>query len=166
MKFLATLIITVFTLSANAQATEEEFYDQVKALVEAKVEPVDVELEKLSAKEKVKLLEAAQYQADIWYDTILESDYTLDSAGKLSVATVQKYFGNNNFVAYRITYSHPAYSISYCETEWEGDYDDEAAYKKYLAENCTRGRITGASYVSPNFEFQLRDDDAIEDFED
>lgn len=166
MKFLAALLLTTFALSANAQMTEEEeFYDQVQQVVESN-EPVDVELKDLTAKEKVKLLEAAQYQADIWYDTILEGDYQLDSSGKLSLTYVQKYFSNNKFIAYRITYSHPAYATGACDTEWDGDYDDEAAYKKYLQENCPLGRITGAAYVSPDLELQFRDDDAIEDFED
>lgn len=166
MKHLIALVLTIFAFSANAAMTEQEFYEQVKTLADSGTEPTDVELKDLSKKEQYELLKSAEYEANVWYDTILEGDYQLDSDAKLELTTVQKYFSNNKFIAYRISFARGAYETGACETEWEYETDDEEAYKKYLAENCQYGRIVGAAYVSPGFEMQFRDDDAIEDFEE
>lgn len=166
MKHLIALILTLFAFSAHAATADEEFYEQVKAIVDSGTEPTDVELKDLTAKEQHELLKAAEYEANVWYDTILEGDYQLDSDAKLELTTVQKFYVNNKFIAYRISYAHGAYATGACEVEYENEYDDEEAYNKYLKENCPYGRIVGAAYVSPGFEIQFRDDDAIEDFED
>lgn len=166
MKLLVAMVLTVFSVNAVA-GTEAEFYDKVRAAVEAGSEPVEINLKDLTAKERTKLLKIGQEEANIWYDTILEGDYTLDSQADLKLSSVEKLSTvKGDFAAYRIGISHAAFDTANCETEWDSEVDDEAAYREYLVNNCTAGRIVSAIYVSPDFKFHFRDEDAIEDFQD
>lgn len=166
MRLLVTMILTVFSVNAVA-GTEAEFYDKVRAAVGAGSEPVEINLKDLNEKERTKLLKIGQEEANIWYDTILEGDYTLDSQADLKLSSVEKLSAaKGEFVSYRIGISHAAFDTANCETEWAFENEDEAAYREYLVNNCTAGRIFSAIYVSPDFKHHFRDEDAIEDFQD
>lgn len=166
MKLLLAMVLTVFSLNAVA-GSEAEFYGKVRAALEAGSEPVELNMTELTEKERTQLLKAGQEEADIWPDTILEGEYALDSEANLELASVEKVFTQKGaFVAYRVGIYHAAFDTGSCETEWDFEYDDEAAYREYLVKNCTAGHISSALYVSPDFKHHFRDEDSIEDFSD
>jgi hypothetical protein len=166
MKLLVAMILTVFSVNAVA-GTEAEFYDKLRAALGSGSEPVELNLKELTQKQHSQLLKAAQEEANIWYDTILEGEYTLDSTEDLKLSSVEKVLTpKGEFVAYRISLSHAAFDTGSCEVEWDFETEDEAAYRNYLVENCTAGRISSAAYVSPDFKHHFRDEDSIEDFQD
>ncbi|MNL18960.1 hypothetical protein D3C87_1401330 [compost metagenome] len=166
MKLLVAMVLTVFSLNAVA-GTEAEFYDQVRAAVDSGSEPVELNSKDLTEKQRASLLKAAQEEANIWYDTILEGDYALDPDADLNLVAVEKILTSKGaFVAYRISFAHAAFDTGSCETEWDYENEDQAAYKEYLMNNCTAGHISSSAYVSPDFEHHFRDEDSIEDFQD
>jgi hypothetical protein len=166
MKLLAAMVLTVFSLNAVA-GTEAEFYDKIRAALGSGSEPVELKLSELTKNQHVELLKAAQAEANIWYDTILEGDYALDPNGQVYLTSVEKVLtSRGSFVGYRIGIAHAAYDTGTCETEWDYETDDAVAYKNYLVNNCTAGHISSAAFVSPDFEHHFRDEDSIEDFQD
>ena len=167
MKLLAAMVLTAFSLNAVA-GSGEAFYDKVHtALSSGNSETVELNLAELTYVQRTQLVKAAQAEANIWHDTILEGEYTLDPDGSLELVSVAKVLtAKGEFVAYRIGFSHAAYDTGSCETEWDFENDDEAAYKNYLVNNCPAGHISSAAYVSPDFKHHFRDEDSIEDFSD
>jgi hypothetical protein len=166
MKLLVAMVLTAFSLNAVA-GTEAEFYEKLHAALDAGSEPVELNFKELTKKQHTELLKAAQAEANIWYDTILEGDYALDSQAALTLSFVEKILtAKGEFVAYRIGLSHAAFDTGSCETDWDFEMDDEAAYREYLVGNCTAGHIFSAVFVSPNYEHHFRDENSIEDFSD
>lgn len=166
MKLLVAMVLTVFSLNAVA-GTEADFYDKVKAALDSGSEPVELNSKDLTEKQHASLLKAAQEEANIWYDTILEGDYALDPDADVQLVAVEKILTSKGaFVAYRISFAHAAFDTGVCDAGWDYENEDKAAYKEYLVNNCTAGHISSAAYVSPDFEHHFRDEDSIEDFQD
>ena len=167
MKLLAAMFLTV--LSCNAFATAEEaYYDRVHAAVEAgDFEMVDLDLKELTSVQQKNLYKAAYEEFNVWGDTILEGDYALDPDADMKLSAVEKMMdAEGEFISYRIVFSHAAFDTSSCDVDWDLASDDPRSFKEQLTENCTSGNISEGAYVSPDYKFQFRDEDAIADFSD
>jgi len=167
MKLLSAIILVSFSLNAFA-ATTEELSAKLSAALESKqYTSTEVEISKLSAQENKALLEAATDESDIWGDTILEGDYTLDPKGKIELVSVEKLAAKNaEFLGFRIVYQHGAYDIGSCEIDWDVAEENPDAFKEQLENDCTHGHISAGAYVTPDFKEHFRDEDSIEDFSD
>jgi hypothetical protein len=167
MKFLSALIVVSFSLNAFAATTEELSAKLSEALESKQYTSTEVEIKKLSVTENTALLAAATDESDIWGDTILEGDYTLDPRGKIELVSVEKLVAKNKeFLGYRIVYQHGAYDTGSCEIDWETADENPEAFKEQLENDCTYGHISAGAYVTPDFNEHFRDEDAIEDFSD
>lgn len=164
MKFLLVLILSAFSLNAMASSQSEDlFIKKVYALIETEnIKMVDVAPESLNAKQTAGLMKAAREESDIWYDTILEGDYVLNSETDIEVAALTKYYSaSGEFVAYHALIQHAAYDVASCDINWE---DDQEAMDQFLKDNCTSGYISSGIFISPDFKFHFRDENSIEDF--
>lgn len=147
MKSLLVLLLTIFPLLSLASSRgEDQFIEKVYSVIEAKngtfreVAPAD-----LNPKQLAGLMKAAREEADIWYDTILEGDYMLKSEADIEVVELSQYYSaSGELVAYRAVIQHAAFDVG--------------------EDNCTPGYISSGIFVSPDFRFHFRDEDAIEDF--
>lgn len=79
----------------------------------------------------------ANEQAQLWGDTILESDYYADGSARLD--SVLALYRDNQLIAYRIEYSERAWNTADCSFD-----GSEASLNQ-----CQEGRIAESSYVSP-----------------
>ncbi|UXR64804.1 hypothetical protein EZJ49_00860 [Bdellovibrio bacteriovorus] len=164
MKFLLMLLLTAFSLNSLASSHAEDlFIKKVYAVTEANNgRSEDVDPETLTSRQIDGLMKAANAEADIWYDTILEGDYMLNSEAEVEVAALSKYYSaSGEFVAYRAIIQHAAYDVGSCDIDWEEDQDK---MDQFLKGNCTPGYISSGIFISPDFKFHFRDENAIEDF--
>ena len=98
------------------------------------------------------LFEVAQYQAQIWADTILEGDYV--SAGDVRLDEVTAFYRGAELLGYNISYSETAWNISDCA------YDGAPESLK----SCTSGRIFETSYVSNDMQTFFSDEERFAQF--
>ena len=164
MKFLLVLALSAFSLNALASSqSEDRFIKKVYALIETEnIKMVDVAPESLSPKQLAGLMKAAREESDIWYDTILEGDFVLHSEADIEVAALTKYHSaSGEFVAYHATIQHAAYDTGRCDIDWDVDQE---TMDRLMKENCTAGYISSGIFISPDFKFHFRDENAIEDF--
>lgn len=110
------------------------------------VEPVS---RALSSDVRAQLVAIAEDQAQIWGDTILEGDYIAD--GEVEVEAIESMHIDSDFVGYRVTYSSVAYDTSACDPS-----ADKSA--------CSLGRIVESSFVSPELDSWVRDEEGFADF--
>lgn len=108
---------------------------------------------KLESHTRANLEKAAFDQAQIWADTILEGDYVAD--GKTQLDSVFAIFENRQLIGYKITYSELAWYVGECDFS----YDDRKTLK-----DCSIGRISESSFVSPDFSIYLNDETDLADF--
>ena len=164
MKSLLVLFLSVFPLLSLASSRgEDQFIKKVYAVIEANNGTFkEVSPDRLTPKQIAGLLKAAGEEADIWYDTILEGDYMLNSEADIEVAELSKYYSaSGEFVAYRAVIQHAAFDVGSCDVDWEETPEN---MNQILKDNCTAGYISGGIFISPDFKFHFRDEDAIEDF--
>lgn len=165
MKFLLVLLLTAFSLNSQASSKAEDlFIKKVYAVIEAGNGTIkDVDPKSLNSKQFAGLLKAANEEADIWYDTILEGDYMLNSDADVEVAALSKYYSaSGEFVAYHAIIQHAAYDVGSCDLDWEEENQENM--NEFLKGNCTPGYISSGIFVSPDFKLHFRDENAIEDF--
>ena len=120
--------------------------DEVRVLIRgnlARVDLVDQPENSLSRDVREALALIADDQAQIWADTILESDFSADEA--VVVEAVEKIQTGPDFLGYRVTYSSKAIDTSTCDPRADVSL-------------CDSGRIVESSLVSPQFEAWVRDD--------
>lgn len=96
---------------------------------------------------------AALDRAQIWADTILEGDYVADGVTRLD--RVYMISNGNKTVAYRIVYSEQAWFTADCSY----DSSDESSLQE-----CQAGRIVEASFVSPELNDVIADEDGFAEF--
>ncbi|KYG66953.1 hypothetical protein AZI86_07980 [Bdellovibrio bacteriovorus] len=101
------------------------------------------------------LMEVAEDQVRVWGDTILEGGYI--TRGETELNEVVAIYKNKKLIAYRIIYSQAAINTDSCDY----DYENEETL-----EDCTEGRITETSIVSPDFKEYDIDGDGYANFED
>jgi hypothetical protein len=95
----------------------------------------------------------ANEQAQIWGDTILEGEFEADGATRIDrIEAIQM---GAQILAYRVTYSEGAWSLSGCQYDFKN---------KALLKACKAGRITEASYVSAGLGSWSRDESAYAEF--
>ncbi len=102
-----------------------------------------------------ELMAVAEDQVRVWGDTILEGGYL--TRGETSLNEVVAIYKNKQLIAYRIIYSQEAFYTDSCEYDYENDE---------TLEDCTQGRITETSIVSPDFKEYDIDGDGYANFED
>ncbi|WP_148278686.1 hypothetical protein [Bdellovibrio bacteriovorus] len=166
MKILLALMLSVFSVNAVASSkAEQAFLKKLYAVVESGTETFEeIELDSLSAQDQAALLKAAEYESNIWYDTILEGDYQLKADASVEYGSLTKmYSAKGEFIAYKGLIQHEAYDTGSCDIPYE---EDDSVIQDYMKENCTPGYISSGIYVSPDFKFHLRDENAIEDFQE
>ena len=172
MKFLSMCFVVLLSMNAFAvsdQQIEEQWARRVwKTIHSNNYENIDVELGSLTASQRLAVDQAAQDLFDIWPDTILEGDYSLDPAGSLKVIYINKVVNNKGeAIAYQFGFDHEAYYTGDCEIDWEAIENGTESYEDQLvSKGCGHGTIVGHGYISPDFKFSMRDDDNIEDFSD
>lgn len=166
MKYLLILMLTVFSANSFAfSKAEKKFLNKLTAVVESGTAiESEVIFSELSPKEQSALLEAAEDESNIWYDTILEGDYQLKENASVEFGSLSKIFSaQGEFIAYRGTIQHEAYDTGSCDVPYD---EEESVIQEYMKDNCTAGYIFSGIYISPDFKFHLRDENAIEDFKD
>lgn len=170
MKFASLVFVTLFSVNAFAAAgTEQQFINKVYGVIKSnQFDNEELDLATLSKVQITGLLKAANEEADVWGDTILEGDYVLAENSQVELYTVEKVVSKTELVAYRIVFGQAAFDISNCEEEvdWDLMSENPEAFDKFAKEKCTAGTISAGAYVSPDFKFHFRDEDAIEDFSD
>lgn len=164
--FLALALSLGFSLPATAQADQmgpgaREWASALKASIRApgplskvRIEPVDLTNysgASIDAYTRGKLEDIANEQVQIWADTILEGDYVADTRVRLD--RVDRIFVDGEFVGYRIEYSTAAWDTANCDATMAGSDED-----------CIRGRIREATFVSPDLSFWFRDDKHLAEF--
>ncbi|MGE9744764.1 hypothetical protein [Bdellovibrio bacteriovorus] len=166
MKILLALMLSVFSVNAFASSkAEQTFLKKLYSVIEAGSEVTqEIDFDSLSAPDQAALLKAAEYESNIWYDTILEGDYQLKDGASVEFGSLTKiYSAAGEFVAYKGQIQHEAYDTGSCDIPYE---EDDATIQEYMKENCVAGYISSGIYISPDFKFHLRDENAIEDFEE
>lgn len=171
MKLSSLVFVTLFSANAFAAvSSEQKFINQVYSVIETnKSGNEELDMATLSKAQVARLLKAANEESDIWGDTILEGDYVLANNSQVELYSVEKVVSTKSeLVAYRIVYGQAAFNIGACEMEvdWDLMSDNPEAFDQFAKENCQAGTISAGAYVSPDFQFHFRDEDAIEDFSD
>ncbi len=96
-------------------------------------------------------------QAQVWSDTILESDY--QAAGHTRLDQIYALYENDILIGYRITYSEQAWETSGCDY-----YNDSGQSREDALRSCPEGRILESSFVSPVFTTFIRDSNQFAEF--
>ncbi|MEN0058664.1 MAG: hypothetical protein AAGB31_07505, partial [Bdellovibrio sp.] len=109
-------------------------------------------LNKLNPATRDQLKNVVIDQAQVWRDTILEGDYY--AAGRTRLDWVQAYYKNDTVVGYKVQYSEKAWYVGDC------DFNGQHSSLK----ECTEGRISEVSYVSPDFKTYFTDEDRYAEF--
>lgn len=160
-----SIVFSIILLSSFAQAKSFAQLAYSLSTEIEKYEEIDLTIEDLQSKLLQKLQERAEYESNIWGDTILEGDYELsrDPIALNSVSAI--YNSRGTFVAYRITYSARAWDVADCE--FDSSRLSEAAAQEYgeIFKDCTEGIIVGNSFVSPGLKRSERDFNNMEYFE-
>lgn len=154
------------SLAARSGSSADRFHRLANKIYTnpERYEFIDLTLEDLDKKSFTELLSAAEYESERWADTILEGDYSLseDPLTLNSVSAVYNHKGQ--LLAYRITFSQRGWDTASCDFPYEefeaGNISLEEAHK-----DCTEGFISGAAYVSPDFQESTRDDENPESFD-
>jgi hypothetical protein len=163
--FSKIVVAAVLTLSASLALADhmgpngDKFYDEAAHFTNAcshgpckapysamLVYSANPRLNKLSTEQTDMLRAVAQYQAQIWGDTILEGDF--HSAGRTRLDSAVVYFKGEKVVGFTIRYSEKAWNTSECR--FDGTKDS--------LKDCKEGRISEESYVSPDFQTFFTDE--------
>ncbi len=167
MRTLVGLCLAMFCFVSASEAKAPKFAEVAYEISEhpEKFEEIELSMEDVDAKTLQKLLFRANQESQIWYDTILEGDYVLQSDVVALTGVSAIYNADSGaFVAYRINYSKPAWDHSMCDVDWDQFHDAAEEERNELMKDCTPGFIVGSSFVSPNLRQSERDFNAIEDF--
>ncbi|GEM_PF-6980519 len=159
------IVLSILLVSSFAQAKSfAELAYSLSTEIE-KYEEVDLSLDVLQNKLLKKLQERAEYEANIWGDTILEGDYELSRDPIALNAVSAIYNSQGTFVAYRIIYSARAWDVADCE--FDSSRLLQASDQEYgeIFRDCTEGVIVGNSFVSPGLKRSERDFNNMEYFE-
>ena len=149
--FTSVFTLATFTLTGVAHADSisgdaRKWAREVTVAVQsnrAKFERVDLSQNALPAEAVNQLDVIVDDQAQVWADTILESDFIAENEVKVDlVETVQS---GPVFLGYRVTYSSKAVDTSNCDAARD------------LA-SCSHGRIIESSFVEPQLSSWIRDD--------
>lgn len=163
-KYIALfLMIALNTAMAQGSAQKNSFWELIEELNNcegAACEQIYEEKElvsegRLTASLEKELMAVAEDQIRVWGDTILEGGYI--TRGETSLNEVVAIYKNKQLIAYRIIYSQEAFYTESCDY----DYENEETL-----EECTQGRITETSIVSPDFKEYDIDGDGYANFED
>ena len=152
--FISTLTIALASMMATSSVARADqvspstkaWADEVRVLIRgnlARVDLVDQPESPLPQDVRETLALIADDQAQIWADTILESDFTADEA--VVVEAVEIIQTRSEFLGYRVTYSSKAIDTSTCDPRVD-------------IALCDSGRIVESSLVSPRLEAWVRDD--------
>ncbi len=136
----------------NSAADARVWAVQMKAAGRAKaidLVAIDLASNVIPSGAREKLISIADEQAQIWGDTILESDFVAEN--KVNVDSIESVHMGNQFLGYRITYSSTAFATTDCDAE------------KNLS-SCKHGRIVEATFVSPSLLSWIRDENAFAEF--
>lgn len=112
-----------------------------------------IELHKLPSKVTKELESIAFNLAQVWGDTILEGEYTADSA--VTLDQVERVTENKKPIGYRITYSSKAWYTGACDY----DYENEETL-----EGCDEGRIIESGFVANDLKENFRDETSYAEF--
>ncbi|WP_413576109.1 hypothetical protein ACLVWU_17130 [Bdellovibrio sp. HCB290] len=104
-------------------------------------------MNKLEQNSSEALRTVANYQAQIWSDTILGGDYY--AAGRTRMDSVVAFFKKDRLVGFKIRYSEKAWNTSECAFNGKRD----------SLKGCQEGRISEESYVSPDFQTYFTDEE-------
>ena len=162
-KIAAVIFMALMATQAQGSAQQSSFWDIIEEFntCEGPVcEQVYEEKELISegtlpAVLEKELMEVAEDQVRVWGDTILEGGYI--TLGETELNEVIAIYKNKKLIAYRIIYSQAAVHTDSCDY----DYENEETL-----EDCTQGRITETSIVSPDFKEYDIDGDGYANFED
>lgn len=163
-KFIVSMMLmTLTTTLAEGSAVKTSFWDVIEEFNNCEgpvCERIYEEKELLSegvlpAPIRTELLKVAEDQVRVWGDTILEGGYI--TRGDTDLNEVVAIYKNKQLIAYRIIYSQEAFYTDSCDYDYENDA---------TLEDCTPGRITETSIVSPDFKEYDIDGDGYANFED
>ncbi len=148
-KSLTALSVTLTSQMAfadNVAGDSRTWAAEVKMAVQsnrAKFVTVDLAQNPLPPDAVEQLDVIAEDQAQVWADTILESDFIAENAVQIDlVETVQT---GSSFLGYRVTYSSKAVDTSECDAARD-------------ISQCNHGRIIESSFVAPRLSSWIRDD--------
>lgn len=165
MKICGIIFVSVLMLGSFAQAKSFARLAYSLSTEIEKYEEIDLSLEDLQGSLFSKLQERAEYESNIWGDTILEGDYEISQDAVALNAVSSIYNSRGIFVAYRIIYSVRAWDVADCE--FDGSRLHQASAQEYdeIFKDCIEGVIIGNSFVSPGFKRSERDFNNMEYFE-
>ena len=159
-KCMKTLLLSTFTFLIAASLTlsagdawadkvspdARAWAKEVKKAVQSnrvKFDVIDLVQNALSPDEAEQLDVIAEDQAQVWADTILESDYIAENLVQVDlIETVQS---GASFLGYRVTYSAKAVDTSECDAARD-------------LSQCHHGRIVESTFVAPKLSSWIRDD--------
>lgn len=161
----SVIAISVLLLSCIAHASSFERLAYSLSTEIEKYEEIDLSLEDLQRSLFLQLQERAEYESNIWGDTILEGDYEMSRDPIVLNAVSAIYNSRGTFVAYRIIYSARAWDVADCEFDSNRLYQASAQEYGEIFKECTEGVIVGNSFVSPGLKRSERDFNNMEYFE-
>lgn len=142
----ASLLAPQAARADNVTPGSKAWADDVRAAVRgnlARLDLVDQAASPLPHDVSDTLAVIADDQAQVWADTILESDFVAEEGVKVeAVETIQS---RSEFLGYRVTYSSIAVDTSTCDPRADITL-------------CDTGRIVESSFVAPKLDAWVRDD--------
>ncbi len=153
--FISALALSMTAISAvvptvahadNVTPGSKAWADEVRAAVRgnlARLDVVDQAASPLPHDVKDTLALIADDQAQVWADTILESDFVAEE--DVQVEAVETVQSRSQFLGYRVTYSSIAVDTSTCDPRLDITL-------------CDKGRIVESSFVAPKLDAWVRDE--------
>lgn len=146
LSMTASLVASQAAHADNVTPSAKAWADEVRASVRgnlARLDLVDQAASPLPHDVNDTLASIADDQAQVWADTILESDFTAEEG--VVVETVETIQSRSAFLGYRVTYSSKAVDTSTCDPRLDISL-------------CDTGRIVESSFVAPKLDAWVRDD--------
>jgi hypothetical protein len=152
--FLFLTVLFLFSGVFTAPGAHADDFSGVEAAVASgKYGLHELKTRRLSRRLLTGLSSAMDEQVNIWGDTILEGDFISEGSTRLDRVQAVEDPASHALVAYRITYSEKAWAMEACEYADTGRLD-----------GCKPGRISEASFVSPDLKSWITDDRFMADF--